>query len=249
MIFHQKLTLISLFFATAATAQAQSVQATVHKAKVRYTQSVDGQTPITNAVTGQLISMDEYSQLTKAEPAAWHLVPDYNELGQPKAYTLRAATPEERATQRFRDRDPAKQPKVGQEIAPFVMTGMDGKSYSSAGLLGKAVVLSFWISLDKPFWNAKQADEFINVLRPYQSTNGLVSLGVLNSEPPKASEQVDVKELPFVPVPNAYGFHNKYHITTVPTIVVIDKSGKVAANLSGPGIFERLGQVLASLPK
>lgn len=248
MVFYQQLTLISLFLTAATATQAQSVQATVHKAGVRYTQSVNGQTPITNAATGQRISMDEYSQLTKAEPTAWHLVPVYNEYGQPNAYTLRAATPEERETQRFRDREPAKQPKTGQLITPFVMTGTDGNTYRSAELAGKVVVLSFWISLDKPFWSEKEADDFRNALKAYPVPNNLVALGVLNSEPPKDLEAINLKNLPFTPIPNAYGFHNKYHITSVPTLVVIDKSGKVVTNLQGPGIFDRLAQVLAAMP-
>ena len=249
MTIYQKLTLLTLSLTGTTMAQAQPVQATIHKAGVRYTRSINDDTPITNAVTGQKITMDEYGKLSKAEPTAWHLVPDYNEYGQPNAYTLRATTPEERETQRFRDRDPAKQPKAGQDIAPFAMTGTNGETYRSAELTGKVVVLTFLISLDKPFWTDKQTDELTHTLQPYQSATGPLVLGVLNSEPPKTTEQASPKALPFVPIPNAYGFHNKYHITTVPTIVVIDRSGKVAANLSGPGVLERLGAVLATVVK
>lgn len=108
MKLYQKLTLITLLFSGNATVYAQSLQATIHKAGGRYTRSINEETPIINAATGQRISVDEYSRLIKAEPSARHLLPDYNEYGQPKVYALRAATPEERETQRFRDRDPAK---------------------------------------------------------------------------------------------------------------------------------------------
>lgn len=189
--------------------------------------------------------MEEYARLIKDDQYAYHLVPDYNEYGQPVKFIMRPSTPEEQKTHRFRDRDPARQPRAGQLIAPFVMTGLNGKTYSSADLLGKVVILSFWISLDKSVWNDKQGTDFADAIRPYQSKNGLVSLGVLNSEQAKGT--VDLKALPFVPVPNAYGFHNKYHITTTPTIVVIDKTGKVAANLQGAGEFEKLKQILTAI--
>ena len=76
--------------------------------------------------------MEQYAQLVKNDPFAYHLVPGYNEFGQPSTYVMRPATPEEHETHRFRDRDPAKQPKVGQTLAPFSMIGADQKTYRSA---------------------------------------------------------------------------------------------------------------------
>lgn len=219
-------------------------QVSIQRTQVHPVQPATATTAIVNKATGQPITMEEYGKLIKDDPYAYHLVPDYNEYGQPGGYIMRPATPEEHETHRFRDRDPAKQPKAGQSIAPFVMTGLDGKTYRSADLLGKIVILSFWVSLDKPVWNDKQGADFAEALRPYQSKNGLVVLGVLNSEQPK---NVDLKAVPFIPVPNAYGFHNKYHITTIPTVVVIDKAGKVAANLQGVAEFDKLKQILIAI--
>ena len=241
-----KKTMLTVYVATVSLILCQA-QAVVQKSVVHYDRKLPEPTPITNQVTGQKITMGEYSELAKADPFTYHLVPNYDEYGQSTTYTMRPATPEEHETHRFRDRDPAKQPKSGQVIAPFVMKGIDGKTYRSADLLGKVVVLSFWISLDKSIWDDKQAADFANALRPYQSETAPVVLGVFNSEQPKDISDAAIKKLPFVPIPNAYGFHNKYHITTIPTIVVIDKTGKVAANLQGAGSVEKLKQVLATV--
>ncbi|GAB3995860.1 hypothetical protein GCM10028807_37100 [Spirosoma daeguense] len=204
-------------------------------------------TPILNQLTGQRISINDYAQLTKNDPYAYHLVPQYNEFGQAQGYVMRASTPEERQTHRFRDRDPAKQPKAGQSIMPFVMTGLDGNVYCSSELAGKIVILNFLISLEKEFWDDNQNADLTATLRSYSSSTAPVVLGVLNSEQAKNDKNLNLQSLPFVPVPNAYGFHNKFHITSVPTIIVIDKSGKVVANLQGNDINSRLKQVLTAL--
>ncbi|MBD2705020.1 hypothetical protein IC229_30605 [Spirosoma sp. BT702] len=222
-------------------------QTSVQKISTQTSQRSDEEKPILDQATGQRLTIDQYSQLTKKDPFAYHLVPQYDEYGQPREYLMRASTAEEQKTHRFRDRDPAKQPKGGQIMSPFVMTGLDGKLYRSTELAGKVVVLSFLISLEKEFWDEKQSAEFAAALRTHPSATAPVVLGVLNSEQSKDDKNPILKSLPFVPVPNAYGFHNKFHITSVPTIIVIDKTGKVAANLQGPGIYDRLKQVLTAL--
>ncbi|MVM41795.1 thioredoxin fold domain-containing protein [Spirosoma sp. HMF3257] len=250
MILYKQLLLSTCLASIGTFCQAQvsvQKQPAIQKTVVRLTRQSDESAPITNQVTGKRITMEDYSQLTKTDPFAYHLVPDYNEYGIPGAYTMRSATPEEHETHRFRDRDPAKQPKAGQPIAPFAMVGLGAKTYRSADLLGKVVILSFWVSLDKSVWDDKQATEFVNALRPYQSEAAPIVLGVFNSEQPKEVDEASLKKLPFAPIFNAYGFHNKYHITTIPTFVVIDKTGKVVANLQGAGSLEKLKQVLATV--
>ncbi len=232
-----------LLVITGIPCQAQE-QVGVKKSNVGYSQRPNEATPITNASTGQRMTMEQYGQLSKEDPYAYHLVPDYDEFGLSNTYTMRQATAEEHETHRYRDRDPAKQPKAGQPVAPFVMTALDGKTYRSTDLLGKVVILTFLVSLEKTFWSDQQTEDFVTVLKPYQLGKAPVSLAVLNSEQTKDVSNSTGKTLPFMPVPNAYGFHNKYHITSVPTFIVIDKTGKVAANIQGAGSYEKLKQVL-----
>lgn len=245
--FYVQITLIILAGIGYSVCPAQSVEMRRQSTGIRYTRQVDNSIPITNLATGQLITMEQYAQLIKEDPFAYHLIPIYNEYGQPDAYTMRPATAEERETHRFRDRDPAKQPKAEQAIEPFAMRDGSGKLYRSADLTGKVIVLSFLIGLDKPFWNEQQSADLRKALGSVGAADAPVVLGVLNSELPGGMDEAALKSLPFVPIPNAYGFHNKYHITTVPTYVVISKTGKVVANLQGAGNLDKLKQVLATL--
>lgn len=228
------------------TCQAQM---SVQKSGFRYSRRIDETTPITDQKTGKRISMKEYSQLIQQDPYAYHLVANYNEYGQPASYVLRPTTPEEHETRQIRDRDPARQPQAGQAIAPFSMKGLDEKIYRSADLMGNVVVLCFLVSLDRPFWGDKQTDMLADALKPYQSETGPVVLGVMSSEQLKNADQLNTKALPFVPVLDGHGFHIKYDIVSIPTFVVIDKAGKVAANLQGPGSYEKLKQTLTTLTR
>ncbi|SOD80439.1 TlpA family protein disulfide reductase [Spirosoma fluviale] len=212
---------------------------------IRHTVRIDDTIPITNAETGKPATLKEFKELTSVDPYGYHLIPDYNESGQPKAYTIRKATVEEREIRGFRDRDPNKQPKVGKPIAPFVMTGMDKKVYRSVDLVGNVIVLSFLVNLNRPFWGDKDAAKLTDALRPYQSENGPIVLGVMADE----AEVPNGSTLPFMPILNGHGFHGKYHITSIPTIIVIDKKGNVAASLEGGSAFDELKQVLSTVSR
>lgn len=245
MISFKQAVIASILIISSVIAQAQQV--TIQQSDVRFVRRIDKTTPITDVVTGQPVTIEQYDELLKTDQNAWHLTSVFDEFGEPMAYTLRKATPEEYETHQFKDRDPAQQPQVGQIITPFVMKGIDGKIYRSADLIGKVVVLSFWVSINKPFWNEKISDTLTTLLQPYQSRSDMITLGILNSSPAKIEEYLQQKPLPFVAVPNARGFHEKYNIINTPTIVVIDKTGKVAANLHWTGNFDALKDLLATL--
>lgn len=221
-------------------------QVTTNINGVRTEMRIDGNTAVFDKESGQRVSYPEYQQRIKNDPYGYYLEPTYNEYGKRASYVMRVATADGKATRRFYGRDIAKQPKVGQLIAPFVMKGLDEKIYRSANLLGNVVILSLWISLDEPFWSSKRAVDFGNVVRPFQSETSPVILGVLNSGQPKIAVHLNTETLPFMPVPDAYGFHGKYQITAIPTFIVIDKMGKVAAFIEGPD-YERLKQTLSSI--
>lgn len=220
-------------------------QITVHQTGIRHTIRIDDTTPITNAETGKPITLKEYNELISGDRYGYHLIPEYDAYGQPSAYTMRKATAEERENKGIRDRDSSKQPKVGKPMPVFAMTGMDKKVYRSADLVGRAVVLCFLVNLQKPFWDDKYAARLANALLPYKAENGPVVLGVMDDEVAIS----DVNVMPFIPVLNAHGFHGKYHITVIPTFIVLDKQGNVAALLEGMVAFDRLKQVLAAVTR
>lgn len=208
---------------------------------------INENTILFDKATGKRISYQEYRQLTKDDPFGYHLERVYDVYGQTSAYKIRPTTPEERETHSFRPTTEGR-PKVGETIPLFVMKGVNGKVYRSTDLQGRVVVLSFWISLKKPFWGANQAKPYAEALKPYQSESGPVSLGILQESKQGLEEFMTREALPFIPIPDSYGFHGKFHVTNIPAFIVIDRAGKVAAYIDGSD-YEELKAVLQKVSK
>ncbi|GAB2522180.1 hypothetical protein GCM10027085_10420 [Spirosoma aerophilum] len=128
----------------------------------------------------------------------------------------------------------------------FAMKGIDDKLYRLSELKGRVILLSFWISLAKPFWGPNQAKSFANVLRPYQSETDPISLGILQESKEVIDNVMTTETLPFIPIPNSYGFNQKFQVTTGPSFIVIDRLGKVAAFIEGSN-YDQLQKVLRTV--
>lgn len=237
--------LVFFRFAHLATAQAVVERRT---SGIRTERRVDETTPITDKATGKSVSYKEYQQLMRADPYAYHLEPIYNEYGLADAYIIRPTTPEEHDTHQFYERNKDNQPKVGEPMPLFVMTGIDDKVYRSTELTGRVVVLSFWISLRKPFWGTQQAKAFADAIHPYQSETDPISLGILQDSADDIKTFMATQTLPFMPVPNSYGFQNKFQIASSPAFIVIDRAGNVAAFIDGSD-YNQLTKVLAQVSR
>ncbi|MGF7215473.1 peroxiredoxin [Spirosoma lacussanchae] len=210
---------------------------------------IDENTRILDQTTGKPISYTEYMALMKRDANAYYLEPMPDEYGEFSAYKIRLKTADERATGQLNMRDPAQQPKVGEPISAFIMKGIDGNVYRSADLKSRVVILSFWVSLRKPFWSADQSKKLAQTLRPYQSETDPLVLGVVNDSKEELEAILATQTLPFIPIPNSYGFHKRYNVLSTPSFVVIDRAGNVAAYLEGPGSYERLQQVLQTVSR
>lgn len=215
---------------------------------IRTVVRINENTPIFDKQTGKRIPYETYQQLIKTNSNQYHAVPIFNEYGEASAYSLRAATPEEQTTHQFNDRDLSQRPKVGDAMPEFVMKGIDNKEYKLSDLKGRVIVLSFWISLRRPFWGPKQAQDFADVLRPFRSETDPISLGILQATQEEIENIMSTTTLPFVAVPNSYGFHQKFQVTTSPSFIVIDRKGNVAAYLEGFA-YNELRSVLQKVTK
>lgn len=195
--------------------------------------NVDPTTVIVDKQTGQRIPYADYQQRLKPDPYAFHLEPVYNEYGKPGSYTLRPTTPEEHDAHRFYDPDTSQRPKVGDDMPLFVMTGSDGKTYRPTDLKGNVVLLSFWLTLQRPLFDQNRVDKLADLLKPYQTRADFTALGTLSSSAAEVSDYMTSHSLPFVPVPDAFSFSKKFQVLSVPSYIVVDKTGKVAAYLEG----------------
>ena len=226
-------------FLTRPTARGQTVSST----GIRRSIHIDETTQIIDKSIGQRISYKTYRELMDKDRYGYYLSPVIDKYGQPSAYTLRPTTAEERETNSIRDIDTTLRPKVGEQMPEFVMKGINGTDYQSTALTGRVVVLSFWVSLNKPFWGPGQAKGFADILQPYQLKDGLISLGIVQESKEAIAKFMDTETLPFIPIPNSYGFNKKFQVTTSPTFIVINRSGNVAAFVEGQN-YDQLRKVL-----
>lgn len=185
---------------------------------------ISDDTPIIDKATGRRVSFQKYRRLTEPDPHAYHLDPVYDEYGQASSFKLRSTTAKEHETHGFDYRDSTLQLRVGQEIPLFIMTGPDGKTYRSTDLKGQVVVLSFWISLNNPYWDVKRGEPYAKAVQPYQ----VVSLGIVNNSRREVVEHLEKEWLPFIPIPDSYGFSRKFQMLGSPAYIIIDKAGRVA---------------------
>jgi peroxiredoxin len=215
---------------------------------IRRPMRIDENTPLFDKTSGKRVSYKAYQELLNKDRYGYHLEPIIDEYGQTSAYTLRSTTPEERETHMFKSYDTSQRPKVGQPMPEFVMRGIDDKVYRLSELKGRVILLSFWISLAKPFWGPNQAKAFGNVLRPYQSETDPISLGILKEPKDVIDNVMTTETLPFIPVPESYGFNQKFQVTTGPSFIVIDRAGKVAAFIEGSN-YDQLQKVLQAVSR
>ena len=187
--------------------------------------TINDDTPIIDKATGRRVSFREYRELTKADEYAYRLDPVYDEYGSASSFRLRPTTAYERSTHMFNHRDSTLRLDAGQKMPLFVMKGPDGKTYRSTDLKGQVVVLSFWTSLNKPYWDSRNAERYATLVQPYQ----LVSLGIINNSKAEVTDFLASERLPFVPIPDSYTFSRKFQVFTSPAYIVIDKVGNVAA--------------------
>lgn len=92
------------------------------------------------------------------------------------------------------------------------------------------------------------ANQYADAIRPFRSETDPISLGILQSGKDEVVSTMNNETLPFIAIPNFYGFHRKFHVTTGPSFLVIDRNGVVADFIEGYD-YERLKQVLTKVSR
>ena len=117
------------------------------------------------------------------------------------------------------------------EAADFTLTDLQGQTFSLRGLRGKAVLLNFWAT-----WCGPCRDEMPYIEKLYRDfrNHGLVVLGVNDEEPEVAQAFLAENELTFPSLMDERGeSYWLYQVTGIPTTILIDKEGKIAARMVG----------------
>jgi thiol-disulfide isomerase/thioredoxin len=117
-------------------------------------------------------------------------------------------------------------------VLPVAANGDPGARMQIAELKGQPVILDFWATWCGPC--AVQAPILDRIARRYQK-KGLVVLGVNVDDPPQVATQYALQKGLSYPilVDGARDAATRYGVDKLPSVVVIDKQGNIAAYLTG----------------
>ena len=136
--------------------------------------------------------------------------------------------------------------KVAPDLTmPVVANGDPGARMQLAELRGHAVILDFWATWCGPC--ALQAPILDRIARRHQK-KGLVVLGVNVDDPPDIARAYASKKGLSYPIvtDDARDASGLYGVDKLPSLVVIDKQGKVVAYLTGLIDEASLDEVVAA---
>jgi len=131
-------------------------------------------------------------------------------------------------------------------ILPIAANGDAGARMQLSELKGQAVILDFWASWCGPC--AIQAPILDRVARRYEK-KGLVVLGVNVDDPPAVARQYALQKGLTYPIvlDDGRDASKHYGVDKLPTLVVIDKEGKVAAYLTAIVDEASLDEIVAAV--
>jgi len=139
---------------------------------------------------------------------------------------------------------------LNRSAPDFHLQTLDGRAVSLADFSKRKLVLVFWAS-----WNNASHPEMLLMSMLYQNGNRADSsfdiLGVSLDDNPSAARQfVSESKIPFpVAVDDGRTVAGAYDIRSVPTVLVVDTSGKVVYGGTGQRDTNTLAQILGVNPR
>ncbi|TLV03113.1 thioredoxin family protein [Dyadobacter luticola] len=213
-----------------AFCQPSEEKVTRYNGKVSQQFVMNRETVIINHATGKRISYEVYDEMLKRNPGTYRTVPIFDKYGKPSSFEVirksQLLIQDNGAVMENEDL----MPEIGEPLAPFVMTGLDGKEYNSEKLKGKYILLGFWVKYEKPLYtlaSTKVISSFIDENK--KKGIEIVSLGTTLNTQEECFEAIPKRNCGFIPVPNSYGFNHRYKISETPYFILVDKKGIVKA--------------------
>lgn len=204
-------------------------QPKVYKGKINQQFVMNAESVIYNKSTGKRISYREYDQLLTKDPGKYKTVPVFDKYGKPSSFAVTRISGQYREVVDV-NYDQDLLPEIGEPLPPFVMEGLDGKTYDSDRLKGKYVLLGFWVKYEKPLFTLASTKVITHFVEENKRKGiEIVSLGTtLNSEE-ECREAIPKRNCGFIPIPESYGFNHRYKIGETPFFILLDKNGIVKA--------------------
>ncbi|MEO6617613.1 MAG: TlpA disulfide reductase family protein [Dyadobacter sp.] len=211
-------------------AQPEEPKVTRYNGKVSQQIVMTRDSPIIDHSTGKRISYAAYDEILTKNPGKYKTQPIFDKYGKPSSFELIKKSQLLIQSDGSVMQNSDLMPEVGEAIAPFVMTGLDGKEYNSENLKGKYILLGFWVKFEKPlytFASTKVISSFIDENR--QKGVEIISLGTTLNTQEECLDAIPKRNCGFVPVPDSYGFNHRYKISETPYFILIDKKGIIRA--------------------
>jgi thiol-disulfide isomerase/thioredoxin len=143
--------------------------------------------------------------------------------------------------------DPAAANKHATQPLEFTLRTLDGKPTPLAPLKGKVLVLSFWATWCGPCRELEP--QFVQVARSYAGNPAIDFFAVNTDEDQTLVQPFLAREKWNVPVLFADGLDDYFKVESLPTVIVLDASGKVTYRVNGfppEGFTEALNTAIQS---
>jgi thiol-disulfide isomerase/thioredoxin len=113
----------------------------------------------------------------------------------------------------------------------FTLRTLDGKPTPLAPMKGKVLVLSFWATWCGPCRELEP--EFVQVARGYAGNPNIDFFAVNTDEDESLVQPFIAREKWNIPVLFADGLDEYFKVNSLPTVVVLDQSGKITYRVNG----------------
>lgn len=127
--------------------------------------------------------------------------------------------------------NPPPRNKGAKDSLSFVLRNLDGSPFPLLPLKGKVVVLSFWATWCGPCRELEP--EFAQIAKNYAGNASLAFYAVNTDEDETLVPGFVAKEKWDVPVVFADGLDEFMHVTGLPTVIILDRTGKIAFRMDG----------------
>jgi thiol-disulfide isomerase/thioredoxin len=129
--------------------------------------------------------------------------------------------------------DPAARNKDAKDPFAFVLRRMDGSPFAFSPFKGKVVVLSFWATWCGP---CRELEPMFNQLAINFESNSDIAFVAVSTDNDESLVPPFVAQQKWnVPVVFADGLNDFMGVTTLPTVLILDRNGKIVYRTNGLG--------------